>query len=96
MRVKMDWPKNYPFSIKNDFWIDTSKYVNLKDMKWEATFAITFAIAENDYQTAEEVAFNWIDLDFIFNKLNVAYKVAEYLKDWIKFTLMAGENDGST
>jgi hypothetical protein len=21
----MDWPKNYPFSIKNDFWIDTSK-----------------------------------------------------------------------
>lgn len=92
----MDWPKNYPFSIKNDFWIDTSKYVNLKDMKWEATFAITFAIAENDYQTAEEVAFNWIDLDFIFNKLNVAYKVAEYLKDWIKFTLMAGENDGST
>jgi hypothetical protein len=70
----MDWPKNYPFSIKNDFWIDTSKYVNLKDMKWEATFAITFAIAENDYQTA--------------------HKIAEYLKDWIKFTLMAGEMDG--
>jgi hypothetical protein len=85
----MDWPKNYPFSIKNDFWIDTSKYVNLKDLKWEATFAITFAIAEGDYQTAEEVAFNWIDLDFIFNKLNVAHNVAEYLKDWIKFTLTA-------
>jgi hypothetical protein len=89
----MDWPKNYPFSIKNDFWIDTSKYVNLKDMKWEATFAITFAIAENDYQTAEEVAFNWIDLDFIFNKLNAAHKIVEYLKDWIKFTLIADELD---
>jgi hypothetical protein len=71
----MEWPEGYPFSARNDHWIDTSKYVNLKDMKWEATFAITFAIAKGDYQTAEEVAFNWIDLDFIFNKLNAAHKI---------------------
>jgi hypothetical protein len=89
----MEWPEGYPFSARNDHWIDTSKYVNLKDMKWEATFAITFAIAEGDYQTAEEVAFNWIDLDFTFNKLNAAHKIVEYLKDWIKFTIIADELD---
>jgi hypothetical protein len=85
----MEWPKGYPFSAKNDYWIDTGKYVNIKDMKWEATFAITFAIAEGDYQTAEEVAFAWITNDYILNKLNAAHKVAEYLKDWIKFTSIA-------
>jgi len=89
----MDWPKNYPFSIKNDFWIDTSKYVNLKDMKWEATFAITFAIAEGNYIEAEEVAFAWITNDYMLNKLNAAHKIAEYLKDWIKFTIIADELD---
>jgi len=83
----MDWLKGLPFSIKNDFWIDTAKYANLKDMKWEATFAITFAIAEGDYQTAEEVAFAWIDNDCIFNKMGASatLQVEPFLKDWRKF-----------
>jgi hypothetical protein len=90
---KLQWPKGLPFSIKNDFWIDTGKYVNLKDMKWEATFAITFAIAEEDYQTAEEIAFAWIDNDYMWNKLNMTCKIASeivaFLKDWHKFAVQS-------
>ena len=42
-------------------------------MKWEATFAITFAIAEGDYAGAEEVA----------------WQVFEFLKGWEKFLTQA-------
>jgi hypothetical protein len=89
----MQWPQSLPFSIKNDFWIDTSKYVNLKDMKWEATFAITFAIAEGDYIEAEEVALAWIDNDYMWNKLNMtremATEITTLLKDWHKFAVQS-------
>jgi hypothetical protein len=81
----LEWPEGLPFSIKNDFWIDTSKYVNTKDMKWEATFAITFAIAEGDYTGAEEVAFAWISNDYCLNKLGTALYVEPFLADWEKF-----------
>jgi hypothetical protein len=85
----MQWPQSLPFSIRNDHWIDTRKYVNLKDMKWEATFAITFAIAEGDYTEAEEVAFAWIDNDYYLNKLGVALYIEPFLEDWHKFVAKA-------
>jgi hypothetical protein len=93
----MQWPESLPFSIKNDQWINTAKYVNMKDMKWEAIFAITFAIAEGDYTGAEEVAFAWIDNDYMLNKLNMTWEmscqIAVFLKDWHKFTVQAKPSD---
>jgi hypothetical protein len=85
----LEWHEGLPFSIKNDFWINTRKYVNLKDMKWEAIFAITFAIAEGDYTGAEEVAFAWIDNDYCLNKLGAALCVERFLADWDKFVAQA-------
>jgi hypothetical protein len=85
----MRWPEGLPFSIKNDHWIDVAKYVNLKDMKWEATFAITFAIAEGDYETAEEIAFVWISNDCCLNKLGASWQIEDYLKGWEKFSQQA-------
>jgi hypothetical protein len=81
----MHWPKGFAFSVKNDFWINTSKYVNLKDMKWEATFPIVFAIAEDNYTGAEEIAFAWISNDYYLNKLGAALYVEPFLADWEKF-----------
>jgi hypothetical protein len=74
-----------PFSVQNDFCIDARKYVNLKDMKWEATFAITFVIAEGDYTGAEEIAFAWISNDYCLNKLGAAPYVEPFLAGWEKF-----------
>lgn len=78
-----------PFSRKNDFWIDTSKYVNFKDMKVEASLAITFAIADGDYQKAEDIAFAWIDTDRILNKLGKAHVAEQFLSEYLKFTKQA-------
>jgi hypothetical protein len=57
----------------------------MKDMKVEATLAITFAIAEGSYQTAEDIAFSWIDLDHFNNKLGKAHIVENFLKEYWKF-----------
>jgi tRNA U34 2-thiouridine synthase MnmA/TrmU len=74
-----------PFSVKDDFYINRSNYNNMKDMKVEATLAITFAIAEGSYQTAEDIAFSWIDLDHFCNKLGKAHIVENFLKEYWKF-----------
>jgi hypothetical protein len=81
----MNWPTNMPFSVKDDFYINRSNYNNMKDMKVEATLAITFAIAEGSYQTAEDIAFSWIDLDHFYNKLGKAHIVENFLKEYWKF-----------
>jgi RNAse (barnase) inhibitor barstar len=85
----MEWPSNLPFSIKNDFWKNTSKIWDLKSLKVEATLAITFAIAEGNYQTAEDIAFSWIDTDHFYNKLRKGQIAEEYLKDYLKFIIQA-------
>jgi hypothetical protein len=61
----------------------------MKDMKVEATLAITFAIAEGSYQTAEDIAFSWIDLDHFCNKLGKAHIVEQFLTEYLKFTKQA-------
>jgi len=81
----MEWASNLPFSIKNDFWINTSNYRNMKDLKVEATFAVAFAIAEGYHQTAEDIAFGWIDSDHFFNKLGKAHIVESLLTEYRKF-----------
>jgi hypothetical protein len=85
----MEWPINYPFSIKNDLWINTPKYNDIKDMKVEATLAITFAIAESNYLAAEDTAFAWIDIDYFYNKLGEAHTVEQLLNEYLKFTKQA-------
>jgi hypothetical protein len=81
----MEWPINHPFSLKNDLWINTSNYNDIKDMKVEATLAITFAIAKGNYLAAEDIAFSWIDLDHFYNKLGKAHIVENFLKEYWKF-----------
>lgn len=85
----MEWPTNMPFSAKDDFYINRSNYNNMKDMKVEATLAITFAIAEGNYQTAEDIAFSWIDLDHFNNKLGKAHMVEQFIIEYLKFTKQA-------
>jgi hypothetical protein len=85
----MEWASNLPFSIKNDFWVNTSKYMNMKDMKVEATLAIAFAIAEGNYQTAEDIALAWIDTDHFYNKLGKAHMVEQFLIGYLEFTKQA-------
>jgi len=85
----MNWPTNMPFSAKDDFYINRSNYNNMKDMKVEATLAITFAIAEGSYQTAEDIAFSWIDLDHFYNKLGKAHMVEQFLTEYLKFAKQA-------
>jgi|YelNatPaOPRAMG01_1025707.scaffolds.fasta_scaffold35340_3 hypothetical protein len=85
----MNWPTNMPFSVKDDFYINRSNYNNMKDMKVEATLAITFAIAEGSYQTAEDIAFSWIDLDHFYNKLGKAHMVEQFLIEYLNFTKQA-------
>ena len=78
-----------PFLTKNDFWINTSNYRNVKDLKVEATFAIAFAMAEGNYQTAEDISFAWIDMDHFYNKLGKAWAVESFLKEYLKFIKQA-------
>jgi hypothetical protein len=85
----MEWASNLPFSIKNDFWENTSKIWDLKSLKVEATLAITFAIAEGNYQTAEDIAFAWIDTDHFYNKLGKARVVEQFLTGYLEFTKQA-------
>jgi hypothetical protein len=46
---------NHPLSGR-DLWINTPIYRNWKDIKIEASIAIAIEIAEEDYQTAEDIA----------------------------------------
>jgi len=85
----MEWNAILPFSTKNDFWIDASNYRNMKDMKVEAALAIAFAIAEGNYQTAEDIALAWIDADHFYNKLGKAHIAEQFLIGHLEFTKQA-------
>jgi hypothetical protein len=87
--MDMEWPINHPFSLKNDLWVNTSKYNDIKDMKVEATLAITFAIAEGNYLAAEDIALAWIDTDRFYNKLGKAHMVEQFIIEYLKFTKQA-------
>ena len=85
----MRWPANTPISKKDDFFLNAIGYVNEKDLKVEASLAITFAIAEADYKTAEDTAFSWIYNDYFHNKLGKARIIENFLMEYLKFTNQA-------
>jgi hypothetical protein len=80
----MEWSTNHPLSGR-DLWINTPKYRNLKGIKIEASIAIAIQIAEEDYQTAEDIAMAWIDNDTILNKSGKASMVKPFLTERWKF-----------